>query len=120
MNEIRFLENRANPTVKICGRVDSKNAADVEEQITACLQGVTDPAVVLDVNRHVRSSGVGASDRFEAFVHEKELVRSLFIFVYFVAFQPLCFFEYFNNVRHPSFTLTFKFGPPSETRTHSL
>ena len=60
MNEIRFLENRANPTVKICGRVDSKNAADVEEQITACLQGVTDPAVVLDAEdlEYISSAGL--------------------------------------------------------------
>ena len=60
MNEIRFLENRANPTVKICGRVDSKNPADVEEQITACLQGVTDPAVVLDAEdlEYISSAGL--------------------------------------------------------------
>ena len=60
MNEIRFLENRAHPTLAISGRIDSKNSPDIETEITALLEGIEDPVVILDADdlEYISSAGL--------------------------------------------------------------
>ena len=60
MEQIRYLENTARPTLQIAGRIDSANAQTLEAEINSLLQGVSDPAVVIDAEQleYISSAGL--------------------------------------------------------------
>ena len=59
MEQIRYLENAANPTVRIAGRVDSTNAQKIEDALVSVLSGVTDPELVIDAEELEYLSSAG-------------------------------------------------------------
>ena len=83
---------------------------------------ITDLAVVIDINGYADGVRVGSTNRFQLPVYKEQLVGvGLGRYDPESADFPILPKQFLNiHDLHPSFTLTFRFGPPSETRTHSL
>ena len=58
MNEVQFLKETI-PTLRLSGRIDSTNVAEVEQTVQAYLQDVCGPDLIADAEKLDYSSSAG-------------------------------------------------------------
>ena len=72
------------------------------------------------VYRHIGVAGIGAADGFQLALDKEHFIALFPVNIDFIIGYPGVLPEQKAEFFHPSFTLTFRAGPPSLTRTHSL